>query len=55
MQMPVLKKLLIAQDSYRLAIINGMGMSTRTETGLLIPQTLLLKLIIYKQMMQKVI
>jgi hypothetical protein len=44
MQMPVLKKLLKAQDSYRLAIINGMGMSTRTETGLLIPPNLAAKI-----------
>ena len=44
MQMPILKKLLKAQDSYRLAIINGMGMSTRTETGLLIPPNLAAKL-----------
>ena len=44
MQMPILKKLLKAQDSYRLAIINGMGMSTRTETGLLIPPNLAAKI-----------
>ena len=44
MQMPIFKKLLKAQDSYRLAIINGMGMSTRTETGLLIPPNLAAKI-----------
>ena len=44
MQMPVLKKLLAAQDAYRLSIINGMGMSTRTETGLLIPPNLAAKI-----------
>ena len=44
MQIPVLKKLLKAQDSYRLAIINGMGMSTRSETGLLIPPNLAAKI-----------
>ena len=44
MQMPILRKLLKAQDSYRLAIINGMGMSTRTETGLLIPPNLAAKI-----------
>ena len=44
MQMPILKKLLKAQDSYRLAIVNGMGMSTRTETGLLIPPNLAAKI-----------
>tara|TARA_R110002020_G_scaffold246015_1_gene459767 strand:- start:42 stop:4199 length:4158 start_codon:yes stop_codon:yes gene_type:complete len=40
MQLPVLKNILQAQDAYRLAIINGMGMSTRAETGLLIPPNL---------------
>jgi len=44
MQLPVLKKLLEAQDAYRLAIVNGMGMSTRAETGLLIPPNLAAKI-----------
>ena len=44
MQLPVLKKILDAQDAYRLAIVNGMGMSTRAETGLLIPPNLAAKL-----------
>ena len=44
MQLPVLKKLLDAQDAYRLAIVNGMGMSTRAETGLLIPPNLAAKI-----------
>ena len=44
MQLPVLRKILDAQDAYRLAIVNGMGMSTRAETGLLIPPNLAAKL-----------
>jgi hypothetical protein len=44
MQIPGLRKILDAQDAYRLAIVNGMGMSTRAETGLLIPPNLAAKL-----------
>ena len=38
------KTILDAQEAFRLAIVNGMGMSTRAETGLLIPPNLAAKI-----------